>query len=266
MGLFEDLAAKHSYTPLSGGSLSICIPTITRLDLLVESLEDISNQWRKELTKLLIVDNGNQSVKNAIPENLKSITTVYDEPNNLGVAQSWNKMMYHSLYTYPMVDNVLILNDDIVLGKTPKHVFKVIKDNPGYSIINADYFWSVLLISRKCIETMGYFDEKFFPAYFEDNDYARREDLSIGKRITTDLLNPTVKRASQTILKSRHLNGNFGNNAQYYQQKWGGPPGQERFRTPFNQPIEGNIQDLLNHKVLYHPYNPSPEAREDYNA
>ena len=265
MGLFDDLAKKHSYQSFTGGTLSICIPTITRLDLLSESLIDISNYWSKDLTKLLIVDNGKQGIMGHIPESIKPITTVYEEQNNLGVAQSWNKMIYHSLHTFPTVDHILILNDDIVLGKSPETIFKLIEENPDYSIINANYFWAAFLLSRHCVETIGYFDENFYPAYFEDNDYSRRESLSIGKRVTNETLDPVVKRASQTILKDRHLNGNFGNNAQYYQQKWGGPPDHERFRFPFNKPVE-NSHILEGNKGFYHPFNQNPAVRDDFNA
>ena len=54
-----------------------------------------------------------------------------------------------------------------------------------------------------CLDTVGYFDRKFFPAYFEDNDYSRREAISIGKRQHVDDLTPTVQRASQTVMKNQ---------------------------------------------------------------
>ena len=49
-----------------------------------------------------------------------------------------------------------------------------------------------------------------------------------------DALNADVYRNSQTILKDPLL-GDYVANREYYLRKWGGLPGEENYKTPFNQ-------------------------------
>ena len=102
--------------------------------------------------------------------------------------------------------------------------------------------FSGFMINRKCWETVGEFDEGFSPAYFEDNDYHYRINLSGGKAIVL----PTsifYHYGSRTVVEglndeagrkqkaSQHES--FKNNEVYYKTKWGGLPGRETFKNPF---------------------------------
>ena len=253
MGFWDEFSDKNEYRSIFKPRLTIGIPTINRADLLVESLADIDNHWHDALTSLIIIDNGNQNINSLIPERLKVKTTVFEEPGNLGVAGSWNKILHTAFTRYPNSDHVLLLNDDIVLGKPAQLIFDLINNNPNYSILGGNYYWASILISKYCIDTIGYFDKKFFPAYFEDNDYARREGLSIGTRQHVDELTPTVQRASQTVMKDRSLNYNFAGNARLYQNKWGGAPGHETYQFPYGAKDPSCINPH-HHKLLYMPY------------
>ena len=87
------------------------------------------------------------------------------------------------------------------------------------------------------LQVIGPFDQIFFPAYFEDNDYSRR--LTRFPRAGTvykrdGRLTPRLHRKSMSILKDRKLNANFGTNATKYIAKWGGLPGHETFADPYN--------------------------------
>ena len=108
--------------------------------MLSESLADLSQNWGDKLTKLIIVDNGKQNIPAIIPENLKPQTIVYEEDTNLGVAASWNKGIHAGYFKEPVVDHMLILNDDIVLGKTPDIIYNLIEKTPGYSILGGNYY------------------------------------------------------------------------------------------------------------------------------
>ena len=239
MGLWEQLKAKHDYKSLGKPRLNIGIPTINCVDLLKENLEDLSKNLFSDIHKLIIKDNGKQDIESIIPTPLLHCTTVHTEDENLGVSGSWNKIIEESYYKTSPADHLLLLNDDVVLGKTFEELEAVFELYPQYTLINCTYYWSVFLISRECIDTVGYFDAKFFPAYFEDNDYARRHALEWGRnpkkeRKECQLLNPIVKRNSSTIRKSPSLNQFFGKNANYYRAKWGGNLGNEQFTVPFN--------------------------------
>jgi hypothetical protein len=94
----------------------------------------------------------------------------------------------------------------------------------------------------------GYvFDPHFFPAYFEDNDMHYRVQLAyedVHKQMikypntfhTGSLeMNPQVFRNSMTIKKDPKINSGFGSNQTYFVRKWGGMPGHEKFKLPFNK-------------------------------
>ena len=99
--------------------------------------------------------------------------------------------------------------------------------------------FSCFLITRECVEKVGYFDEEFYPAYFEDNDYHYRIKIGVG---------PEAAIANTTAIYyhygSRTQNQNPGNavvsgekferNREYFTRKWGNVPGRETFINPFN--------------------------------
>lgn len=210
--------------------ITIGIPTINRADLLKETLDDVSKKMKK-LEHLIIVDNGKQKID--IPKNLVDKTLVTTPENNLGVAASWNYMMDKAFNEFDS-DYILLLNDDIVFGKSYSALEQIIRDNEDPLLALSTYFWSVALISKECYKLVGDFDELFFPAYYEDNDYAFRLRLLGGKLSHIDALEPIIKRNSQTIKKAPHLNDNFTKNKRLYMKKWGGQPGKEKFKKPFN--------------------------------
>ena len=246
MGLWEDLKAKHSYSSVCAPRLAIGIPTINRADLLQENLDDLSINFGGSLHKLILLDNGDQNLDPIVPENLRSCLTLFNEPENRGVAGSWNKIIREAYYSHSPADHLIMLNDDVVLGKTPEHVLKLIDANPNYSLMLGSFYWSVFLISKRCVEDVGPFDEKFFPAYFEDNDFARRHDLIYKDRLPNPWvqvgveLQPTICRNSCTIAKDPGMNSGFGLNARRYSQKWGGSLGHEKFTVAFNGDPEPN--------------------------
>ena len=131
--------------------------------------------------------------------------------------------------------HVLMLNDDIYLGKTDEQIIRMIALFQHIHFFNSFMNWSSWILSVEAYKKIGNFDENFFPAYFEDNDYCYRMRLNEFERYNTDYLNPVIYRNSQTILKDSSLNQNFNKNRQYYASKWGGLPSEETFKTPFNK-------------------------------
>lgn len=98
--------------------------------------------------------------------------------------------------------------------------------------------FSAFMVNRECWEKAGDFDEAFFPAYFEDNDYHYRMGLAGILAITYP---PAMffHYASRTNMEgtpevpnvTKH--GQFENNRATYVRKWGGLPGHEQFKTPY---------------------------------
>jgi GT2 family glycosyltransferase len=109
----------------------------------------------------------------------------------------------------------------------------------GYSSM----VWTPLLIYHT-----GLMDENFFPAYYEDNDHRYRMALS---NIDWEYLRLSFKHKVSSTLKSDQsfIEKNqytFKENLAYYVKKWGGPPGSEKFKSPFN----------LGGALDYAPYDP----------
>jgi GT2 family glycosyltransferase len=94
--------------------------------------------------------------------------------------------------------------------------------------------WCAFILPKTTFEKVGEFDEGFFPAYFEDNDYAYRMKL-MGMGITKiPYLIPSVHRVSQTMEHDDSVRVRFHKNKKRYIEKWGGEPMQEKYKTPFN--------------------------------
>jgi hypothetical protein len=101
--------------------------------------------------------------------------------------------------------------------------------------------FSCFLIAKSC-HARYQFDERFRPAYFEDNDYHRRVILGgEGDRIFGVNL-PFHHVGSATLDRAPEARAAFApkfeRNRAYYVEKWGGLPGSETFTTPFNAAVE----------------------------
>jgi GT2 family glycosyltransferase len=205
--------------------LIIGIPTINRADLLNEALANYFEDFKD--TEIVICDNGKQDI---ITRERNFV--LYKPEQNLGVSGSWNMIMDYADKVNGT--HVLILNDDIYLGKSQEEINTIIRLwKPEF--ICTELNWCSFILSVEAYKKVGKFDENFFPAYFEDNDYFRRMQLAGVTIIVNPMLNPVVYRNSMTIQKTPELNNGFEKNRQYYISKWGGQPTQETFGTPFNQ-------------------------------
>lgn len=203
-------------------------------------------------------------------ETLDSVRTQYEwefylQKNyeyNGGVAKAWNDGTKQAIADE--CSHILILNDDIVLGsetidhmvylmrdkeigvltgcdhrnsKTAEEVYHM--DNPCYEIdlIDAPDF-ACFMITPETYWEIGSFDENFTPAYFEDNDYVYR-CLLAGLKPVRSQNSPFFHYGSQTQNNSTSKpvvpSNIFEKNRNYFVSKWGGLPGKECYRNPFNK-------------------------------
>ena len=206
--------------------LIIGIPTLNRADLLNEALEKYFDDFKD--TDIFIVDNGNQSI---ITREEKF--AIYRPAENLGVAKSWNMIMDYA----DKLDatHVLMLNDDIYLGRTEHEIKMVLKNNENADFINSFQNWCSYILTVDIWKKAGKFDEEFFPAYYEDNSFDYKMSLIQARKTWTSFLDPIVYRNSMTIAKEPTLNSRFMLNRQMYIDMWGGLPTEEKFTTKFNK-------------------------------
>ena len=209
------------------------IPTLVcydRLTALIESAE--RGSVRPE--KYVIVDNG---------RGLQSYWT-YERPRkgppvvnmeiavpaeNLGVARSWNWLLRHAGN-----DSIVISNDDILLGEHTLRDFE--RTLPEHAFVASEGF-SLFGMTPACREKVGWFDENFYPAYFEDCDYHYRMHLAGLPGFGID--RPASHARSSTLatappLERQKIDHGFMKNREYYRQKWGGFQGEEKFTVPFD--------------------------------
>jgi GT2 family glycosyltransferase len=206
--------------------LVVAIPTLNRADLLNEALERYFEDFKD--THIAICDNGKQSIITR-EENFM----IYRPEENMGVAKSWNMLMDYA----DKIDatHVLMLNDDIVLGKTEHEINMVIRNNPDADFINSFHNWCSYILRVDAWKKAGKFDEEFFPAYFEDNSFDYKMTLMGAKKTWTSFLDPLVYRNSMTIAKEPNLNNRFAQNRAMYIDMWGGLPTEEKYLTKFNK-------------------------------
>jgi GT2 family glycosyltransferase len=122
-----------------------------------------------------------------------------------------------------------------------------------------------MAVGPGAIEAVGYFDQNFWPAYFEDADYFRRLELSgiptlWDERILLEHNRSQTVRAD-FLLKRLH-DERTRRNERYYLRKWGGlrgwggpdaPSGLELFKRPFDDP---NIGCAIPFVAIEAPYGP----------
>lgn len=206
----------------------ILIPTINRKDLLLGALDWYLANLPE--TEIIVLDNGKQGIVSGHP-NLK----VFEPKSPKGVAASWNWLIRRAKHrghtTY------LILNDDVILQRTESEILYLIQK---YGALNnfirpqVFYNWSAFLINDYIFQKVGEFDESFQKCFFEDNDYEYRMRLAEINIRYEEALNPQVYLNSQSTLKDPLL-GDYITNREYFIQKWGGLPTEEKYRTPFNK-------------------------------
>jgi len=216
-------------------NFAIGIPTINRgQDLLLASLMAYAFFDFPD-TDIYIIDNGKQGLAEELDKVNKSFIQrekihVIVEENNIGVAASWNKLCR---IIYEKYDNALILNDDVYLGYNDMDVDKFISENKS-GFMQANSTWSAFLINKSVFNKVGDFDEGFYPAYFEDNDYVYRMKLAKVVIKKNMKMMPKNMKHSSSIAKDPSLNKDFLKLKKRYIDKWGGEPEREKYKTPFN--------------------------------
>ena len=101
--------------------------------------------------------------------------------------------------------------------------------------------FAAFLLSRECWERVGPFDEKFYPAYFEDNDYHYRIQLEGWRAITHP---PAMFYHYGSRTQNEACSAPLGpwqrsrRKPAALSESGGGPPGGEQFQKP-SAPFEG---------------------------
>lgn len=147
---------------------NLIVPVLNRYDLLQRCLMSIDFP----VGHLLIIDNG--SGNNPIDTEVSisdyvEKTTYLPMPANLGVAASWNL----GIRCFPHDDAWFFASNDVKFG--PGAIERLSEARSDEITLCAAFpFWQAFSLGYDAVSRIGVFDEGFYPAYFEDNDYQRR--------------------------------------------------------------------------------------------
>jgi hypothetical protein len=145
--------------------VSLGIPTLCRYDMLDRLLSSAAAGTLKP-SRYIIIDNGGgysteraRSILGEVP------VSFVRNPENRGVAAAWNHIL--DIAAGP----VIISNDDVVFGpETFAEMCGALERSP---FVSGDG-WALFGQTPECLARVGYYDEHFWPAYYEDVDYAVR--------------------------------------------------------------------------------------------
>lgn len=210
------------------------VPVLNREDLAARMVASIDHP----VAELLVVLNADDKAPGVIQigkaadenENVRRVR--FSSPSfNLGCGGSWNHIIRHR----PQGPWWAIVNADIVFG--PGDLARL--DNamePEAAHLATVFEFGAFALNTACVDTVGWFDENFHPMYYEDRDYEYRMRLAGVPYVKLE--SGATHDTSSTIRSSPRLSARndetFGLNGRYYNDKWGGPPYQERFTVPFN--------------------------------
>jgi GT2 family glycosyltransferase len=205
--------------------MKLGIPTLVCYDLLEKALASAELGTEKP-TEYVIVDNGTRLFESGIQ--LPPNTRVIQPKRNIGVAAAWNLLLDDA-----GDDPIVISNDDVLLGRyTFEEMHADLKRSPF-----ACSGWALFGQTPECTREVGFYDENFWPAYYEDADYGVRLARA-GIRKVWNVSEP-VNHAGCWTTANRlgdpaWLREGVQRCGAYFEHKWGAMPGAELYEKPFN--------------------------------
>ena len=156
---------------------TMIVPTLNghkRLAYMIESIDYHVND-------LLIIDNGHSDrgaydLMCIYHNPMIHKTHTVSLPSNLGVAASWNL----GIKLFPWSEYWCIVNDDVVFEPGALQLLEIASSAHRIALASSPQPWSAFTIGESVVDQVGLFDEAFYPAYFEDTDFARRAASILG--------------------------------------------------------------------------------------
>lgn len=224
-------------------------PTLSRYDLLQEAVNGV-NESELKPKLIYICDNGvgSPEIKSEIP-----IAYIHN-PYNYGVSATWNQ-----LWDLAGKDKLFIINDDM---RVAKNTFEVML-NAGTDIVEG-HGYSLFLVTPELRAKVGDFDERFWPAYWEDIDYGlrvARSEATIAKLTFDDIQH--LENGSATYHHNPWMKVYLHENKHRMYRKWGLTEAEEakmRIFQPFYAHTKPIILDPFEEYMQYGRHLPKTYA------
>jgi len=154
--------------------------------------------------------------------------------HNLGVARAWNLGVQEVLDK--KLDYLVLMSASMYFGPILHCTFLTqMQTFWGSNVIEATgHGWHLIAFNRRVFETIGMFDENFYPAYFEDVDFGRRIYLSQMNGKWENVWINAISQGNALHVRSEMVSAPATPLLKYYEEKWGGGKENEKFMTPFN--------------------------------
>lgn len=209
--------------------IAFIIPCLNRFDMFTETMETVD-------TPIIpyVIDNwrGNRGVSGAW--NL-GMERAMDDGHKYAVISN-DDLKYHPGAIWGMYEAIRDTGAALV-SPIQERRDKIPPARTGLQP-GADFFCFIVDIDQ-IVGEAGWFDQNFFPAYFEDNDMHYRMGLAgLTSFINTDVRVIHEGSMTQKFDRNKPVTNDiaFESNRSYFAMKWGGRPQQEVYRTPFNIP------------------------------
>jgi GT2 family glycosyltransferase len=225
----------------SSGALEIiAVPILASGEKLLQHFRSID----VPVKRYFIIDNScgsDASVTDAIdeiwdtkPDHIGEIQ-VLTNCQNQGYAGSVNQVFHQNMDCKYW----LVTNFDMYLepGEWDRVLFNIETFEHGATLGTGNDEFIGTVFTHKLIGKVGYLDENFYPAYYDDNDYRYRCKLAGVKmaNFPTKYVHETSHTINNNAHYKRRNSTTFQSLANYYFAKWGGMPGREEYKTPFNK-------------------------------
>ncbi len=211
--------------------LLLGIPTLNRFDLLDRCI-DSALDGTVAPDQVLVIDNsGGQCPRRDEPGIIYALP-----PRNMGVAWSWNHCAERALAASALL---ILSNDDVLFAPdTIARLLVVAENDDRRAIVSAieGERYSLFWLNLHAFEDVGRFDEQFYPAYLEDNDWDYRARLRgwsrpVAPSAVQHERSSTIARFDADRLRAHHQQ--HAANEARYRRKWGGMPGRERYTVAY---------------------------------
>lgn len=179
----------------------------------------------KEYDRVLLIDNSGKQECRVFEE--LGVSIEYQK-ENIGVPRSWNiGLKQNHEWTFIVSSSMFFPNG---FAKIANQLI----DYPGL-MFRTTHVWHCNAVNKKLVDMVGYFDENFYPGYFEDCDWDHRcsllgideyGNIPIDAECQTD--GGATKDGCAVNIDAVH---------DYFKTKWGGERTREgwgEYRNPFN--------------------------------
>ena len=214
-----------------------------------ECLPSIHNSSYK--VPIVLIDNGSTDSTSTWAGS--RVDVLVRNSDNIGVSAAWNQGIRFARAAG--CDHFLIISNDVVLGRdTIGRMADVLLNRPQSGLVCARDIaqfggatnpsqlagWPIepgtvrrrsfpcFMLSWEAYREVGKFDEEFSrrgKAYYEDDDYWHR--LILSGFLPVMVRGALIYHYGGTMDEDSRTFG-FARNLEYYREKWGGPPGEER--------------------------------------